>query len=227
MIKNMLLELAQNDGLCPKRKTPNEYAGACPHCGGKDRFIIFAEKDKYWYRQCRKSGDAIQYLREFHGISYPFAALQVGKDILPSSGRAVVVPAPKAPALKVETSAAWAATAGQFIEWAHRKLMENTKVLNRLLMERVFARKTAKLFKLGWSAQNVYHLKKDCGLPANDKKLFIPSSLVIPWQDKRIRIRATNCTCGALSPEDRDLLSHMVFGRCERTLDALDTVAAN
>ncbi|MCL2123405.1 MAG: zinc-binding protein, partial [Desulfovibrionaceae bacterium] len=65
-------------------KCPGEYAGPCPWCGGEDRFIIFAGQGvdglgRFWCRQCDKGGDAIQFLREFKGMSYRAAceALQV------------------------------------------------------------------------------------------------------------------------------------------------------
>jgi DNA primase len=43
-----------------------EYQGACPFCGGKDRFRVWPNDTKpgWWCRMCEKGGDAIQYLRE-------------------------------------------------------------------------------------------------------------------------------------------------------------------
>ena len=56
-----------------KRKTATEFSSACPSCGGTDRFIIQPERGptgRYWCRQCRIQGDAIQYLRDFKNMGY-------------------------------------------------------------------------------------------------------------------------------------------------------------
>ncbi len=59
-----------------------EFAGPCPWCGGTDRFCVWPEKDehgKYWCRGCERKGDAIQYLRDYRGLSYSEARMIVGK----------------------------------------------------------------------------------------------------------------------------------------------------
>jgi len=58
-----------------------EYAGACPWCGGKDRFRVWPEGGNYWCRQCNRKGDAIQYLRDYRGKSYQEAATLIGKPL--------------------------------------------------------------------------------------------------------------------------------------------------
>lgn len=71
-----LLDLLNQDGASLKRVSGTnggEYAGPCPTCGGTDRFRVWPEQDgggRYWCRGCSKQGDAIQYLRDFRGLSY-------------------------------------------------------------------------------------------------------------------------------------------------------------
>ncbi len=68
-----LLEFAKEDGLNPKKVASTkggEYHSSCPSCGGRDRFIIWNKLNRYFCRQCRKSGDEVQFLREFHGLSF-------------------------------------------------------------------------------------------------------------------------------------------------------------
>lgn len=60
-----------------------EWAGPCPHCGGRDRFRMWSEKGRYWCRQCNRKGDAIQYLRDFRGLSFTAAKQQLGLDTSP------------------------------------------------------------------------------------------------------------------------------------------------
>ena len=70
-----------SDGVTLKKMTNNgEYAGACPWCGGKDRFRVWPETNNYWCRKCDRKGDAIQYLRDKHNMSFEEAAAQTGKQ---------------------------------------------------------------------------------------------------------------------------------------------------
>jgi phage/plasmid primase-like uncharacterized protein len=58
-----------------------EYAGPCPWCGGTDRFRVWpneGETGRYWCRQCQRSGDGIQFLRDVHGITYRDACRMLG-----------------------------------------------------------------------------------------------------------------------------------------------------
>lgn len=77
---------------CPerfKRKGPHEWAGPCPGCGGNDRFLVWPERPRggaYLCRGCGASGDGIQYLREFRGMSYPEACAALG--LTPKDSRA-------------------------------------------------------------------------------------------------------------------------------------------
>ena len=75
-----LLALLEKDGLAPTRKGPSEFSSPCPGCGGDDRFIVRTDgKQRYWCRQCKAKGDAIQYLMDFHGLSFTEAAEQIGR----------------------------------------------------------------------------------------------------------------------------------------------------
>ena len=71
-----ILELLEEDGLEPKYvacTNGGEYASPCPGCGGKDRFRSWPSQGnggRWWCRQCDESGDLIQYLRNFRGMSF-------------------------------------------------------------------------------------------------------------------------------------------------------------
>ena len=39
-----------------KRASGDEYVGACPQCGGRDRFHVWEEKQNFWCRQCGYAG---------------------------------------------------------------------------------------------------------------------------------------------------------------------------
>jgi hypothetical protein len=183
----MLLEIVQNDGLLPKRKTATEYGSACPDCGGNDRFVIHIDSNKFWCRVCGIKGDAIQYMRDFHGMSFADAAEQVGKEIIYSDR--VVIPSAIIP--KKEQPAEWRNAAKNLIAHSTKNIENSANVLAWLLRERGITEHTARAFSLGWLSQNIYQEKTVWGLPHDGKKLFIPSGLVI-GQENRIKIRRDN-----------------------------------
>ncbi|MBI9078068.1 MAG: P4 alpha zinc-binding domain protein, partial [Desulfatibacillum sp.] len=73
-----LSDLLQQDGIALKKVAHGEYSTSCPACGGTDRFRVWPEKGRWWCRGCEKSGDAIEYLRAFKGLSYFEACLASG-----------------------------------------------------------------------------------------------------------------------------------------------------
>jgi|GEM_PF-1170764 len=107
----MVLDLYISDGFNAAKETAREFSGPCPACGGKDRFRIWPEENRYWCRRCGVQGDSIQYLRDFHGLSFQEALefidsgaidgheTSVIKESLPPPGKA-------GPGLS-ETAAAW------------------------------------------------------------------------------------------------------------------------
>lgn len=57
-----------------------EYAGACPFCGGRDRFRVWPHSDhpNWWCRVCHRGGDAIAYIRLMDGASFHEACQRLG-----------------------------------------------------------------------------------------------------------------------------------------------------
>lgn len=197
-----------------------EWQGPCPDCGGKDRFHVWPEemsgKGAYWCRGCGKTGDNIQFLREFRGLSFHDACAELGIDVpnRPSPSLAARFSSPVAPAEKkteqthfvpaVHGAPAdlWQERAEKFVVWAQDKLLWNTDALN-WLDERGISLDTAKEFRLGWNpgdgGKDLYRPRKSWGLPetfhedGRAKMLWIPRGLVIPYSVggvlQRIRIR--------------------------------------
>lgn len=73
-----LRALLEADGVKLQRHARNELCSPCPWCGGTDRFIYFQDTDRYWCRQCKKEGDAIQYLRDHRKMSFQDAEAYLG-----------------------------------------------------------------------------------------------------------------------------------------------------
>ena len=85
-----ILDLIQQDVHLKRAAKTNggEYAGPCPFCGdGKDRFRVWPNhptgRGQYWCRQCERSGDAIQYLRDRDGLSFPEALQALSSGVTP------------------------------------------------------------------------------------------------------------------------------------------------
>jgi DNA primase len=197
-----------------------EWQGPCPDCGGKDRFHVWPEemsgKGAYWCRGCGKTGDNIQFLREFRGLSFHDACAELGIDVpnRPSPSLAARFSSPVAPAEKkteqthfvpaVHGAPAdlWQERAEKFVAWAQEKLLWNTDVLS-WLEERGIGLDAVKGFRLGWNpgdgGKDLYRPRKSWGVPetfhedGRAKMLWIPRGLVIPYSVggvlQRIRIR--------------------------------------
>lgn len=75
--------LAEADGVILRGRPGGERHGPCPKCGGTDRFRVKRYDSRDWYacRQCHDApGDAIDYLRWLHGLTYPQALARLGID---------------------------------------------------------------------------------------------------------------------------------------------------
>jgi hypothetical protein len=206
------LDLAQRKVKMRKVSGTNggEWQGPCPGCGGEDRFHVWPNENDgrggYWCRQCGKTGDNIQYLREFEGMGFKDACNELGIDLpdRPPAAKTASVPAsPRAPeptaAPSFEPSEAvppadlWQEKAGKFIAWAEGNLQKNVEAL-QWLAERGISAETAAAFRLGWNwgepvtitdahsprSRDIYRPRKSWGLPEVLKDDGRPRALWIP-----------------------------------------------
>jgi hypothetical protein len=66
-----------------------EYAGACPFCGGDDRFRVHPEPGEWWCRHCSPSEkweDAIAYVMRRDRLTFPEALAQLAGEPGPTNG---------------------------------------------------------------------------------------------------------------------------------------------
>ncbi len=79
-------DLLQQGGITAKKVSSTnggEYASPCPGCGGHDRFRSWPEQGDgggWWCRRCGKSGDIIEYLKQFRGLKYLEALTFLGRE---------------------------------------------------------------------------------------------------------------------------------------------------
>ncbi len=79
-----LATLAERDGVVLHGRRDAETWGACPVCGGHDRFHVLPKDSKhdrarFFCRQCHDTpGDAIEFLRWAHGFTFSQAVAELG-----------------------------------------------------------------------------------------------------------------------------------------------------
>jgi hypothetical protein len=70
-------EVTRRGGLGLKRQG-HELVGACPQCGGDDRFSVSIKKQVFHCRGCNRAGDIIDLVRHIDGVSFKTAVQLLG-----------------------------------------------------------------------------------------------------------------------------------------------------
>ncbi len=206
----MLLELVQEMGINPKKVSASrggEFHSSCPQCGGKDRFIIWEKESRYWCRQCEQHGDAIQFCRDFLGMTFKSACERVGKV---SSGGSY-------PEVRIKSNFiakaaefpcdSWTMQAKVFVANCSKTLVTNPIGLGALV-DRGFHKETIDRYLLGWNPRNLWEDHSTWGLQeelkdsGEKRQLWLPKGIVIPHlhdnQVVKIKIRRADW-----SPQDK------------------------
>ena len=165
-----VLDLALKNVVLKKVSGTNggEWQGPCPACGGDDRFHVWPEQNEgkgaYWCRVCGKTGDNIQYLRDFCGMSFRDACAELRIDI--PSGRdywktpqglnyLTHLPPQRTkpefqPVSHTSPADLWQEKAEKFVSWAQAGLQDNMDAL-AWLAGRGINQETAINYRLGWN----------------------------------------------------------------------------
>jgi len=174
--KASVLELCSADTDL-RRISYREYAGPCPRCAGKDRFHCTAE---WWMcRQCHyPRGDAIEYLRWLHGLSFGEACRRLGlrpDDILQRGVR----PKVRAQAILSEPPPAkWQKRAGEFVCYSHDQLAASDRAMDYLI-SRGLSEEVIAGAGLGYNPRN---LRDDGAAWGLSGKVWLPQGWVIPCE---------------------------------------------
>ncbi len=184
-----VLELLAEHGITPRLVSAagREYHSACPGCGGRDRFIVWAGENhgtgRYRCRPegrgCGKRGDNIQFVIDFEGLPFREAAKRVGRGVpethpSPSSPTGALRP----PSLKAaynwqpksygRPNDKWLRKASEFAARAHGRLLADGKTLD-WLAARGISRKLATEYLLGVNpgedGRDLYRARTAWGLP--------------------------------------------------------------
>lgn len=187
-----LLQLVGGNLKRAARTDSGEYAGACPFCGGHDRFRVWPHSDTphWWCRQCDQSGDAIAFVRQKHGVDFKTALAMLGlhgnTPRWQPAPLQVREPEPLAP-----PSDAWQEFAWEFVLWAETLLWHdtNSQALN-WLRKRGFTEHSIKQFRLGFNPEDRYVKRVDWRLPdlPSDRAggrprthIWLPRGIFLPW----------------------------------------------
>lgn len=207
-----IFDLISADGGTLKKQATTgggEYAGACPWCGGNDRFRVWPGTGRFWCRGCGKAGDSIQYLRERRGLSFPEACRLLGRELglRPTGPRPT--PAAWEPREATAPAAKWQLLANAFLAGAVETLWSDrgAKLRQWLHTEKGLNDATIKGACLGLNLADKSEPRATWGLDlqnkedGTEKKQWLPASLVIPWvvngDVQRLRFRRSDPGDGA------------------------------
>lgn len=169
-----------------------ELAGACPVCGGKDRFRFWpseGETGRWFCRGCDKAGDGIQLLREIGGLSFKDACkvLRVERKIRahrrPSASSSKFVP--KASFLPGDS---WTRMAANVIDGANGN--------PEPIITRGLKLETIQALRLGYWPVDAWYPREVWGLEpqinpetGKPRKVWVPTGIVIPHFKDGVPVR--------------------------------------
>ena len=153
---------------------PKELEGACPKCGGNDRFHVTA--DWFFCRQCHpKRGDSIEFVRWLQpGLSFAEAVQQLAGGALPvaATRRPAAVAHRAAPAKP--QPAQWRRDTERLVAEAAERLWQPEGEPARAYLERrALEPATWLTYRLGFVA--------DAAVPGTEGKQRAPA-VVMPWR---------------------------------------------
>lgn len=182
-----------------KPKGGGEYAGPCPWCGGRDRFILWPGREPraraYMCRKCGASGDAIQLVRELRGVGYREACELLGVE---SKGKKEVWHGHATKSARIGARATkqvlpgssslpgekWRQRAASFLADCQRDIEERADALCAITGGRFITPDAARACGVGYNSEDRYELRTAWGLePIPGKpmggKLRLPRGIVI------------------------------------------------
>jgi DNA primase len=179
-----------------------EWRGACPVCGGKDRFHVWPNhKDggRVWCRQCGLSGDAIKLVMLGDGVDFKEACDRLGirldgKPAAPRPQRSERTRPVEKPAKVLDMNKpcfedAYQLGASRFVTDSMDNLARDKAAQWYLTEKRHISRGNQEWACLGWNPSERWE-------QWGSVKVWLPRGIVIPWMIDdvfwRIRFRALN-----------------------------------
>jgi hypothetical protein len=179
-----LLQLVGGDLRRVARTQGGEWAGACPFCGGRDRFRVWpqAAPPRWWCRQCERHGDAISFVQQREQVRFGDALQRLGLDGV--SRPAQPAPAPARPPEPTEPPpTAWQQAAQTLVADSIAALHGDYAKPLTYLRRRGFTAATIATVQLGYHPQDAWVPRSAWGLAPDRERprLWLPRGIVIPW----------------------------------------------
>lgn len=182
-----LLSMTLHDTLLKRKGGTNggEWAGACPFCGGTDRFLVWPhhpQGPRWWCRGENKGGDAIEYVMRRDNVSFKDALVSLNlTHQIPSRPYRPPRPTLSKPRQHVGKTKdwialndrAWQAAARQFADQASERIYDHPSAL-QYLFDRGFTETTIAFYWLGYNPTDIYPRW-------GETTVFLPAGWVIPW----------------------------------------------
>ncbi len=230
--KTILLDLVREFGIELRKASSSGggiYHSPCPGCGGEDRLTIWIGSGRYWCRQCDKKGDAIQFCRDFMGLSYYESCNKVGQ--MPSIGKKTHFKPVFQPRASQLPTTRWIERASEFIAHAHVKALRMPAALH-LLRERGFTSETIHRFQLGWNPRDQFEDPAAWGVNSEGRKrIWLPKGLVIPtfFEDRPVKIKVRRVSNGSADRGPKyveitgSLNAPSIYGTCDERIVILES----
>lgn len=198
-----------------------EYHSRCPdpNCDGADRFCTWPKEGsdgRYWCRRCLRSGDAIQFCRDFLGMNFPSACAKVGRQMtLPRIRPPIRRRECFIPKLLLTPTKDWCHKAIDFVQRCHQYLLNHPYLLNQE-KNRGLTQQGIVDFQLGWNPTDIFEPRQFWSLPDMSSEggshlLCLPQGIVIPSFREgfpvRVKIRRHNW-----QPNDKYPKYHIIAG---------------
>jgi DNA primase len=191
---NLIEIVADHLGTTPTQDGHTFRCG-CPNCReGTDRFIIWPHNPgkptgTFFCRQCRVTGDGIEYCKLFLGLTYPEACELLGTEKKECDYAHSSTPLSK-PTFPIVNppSQMWQEQGQKHIKAFHRNLRISLQG-QALLAKRGITLETAEKFSIGynnidaWESRGAWGLPKEIKANGQERKVWLPKGLVIPRFD--------------------------------------------
>lgn len=190
------------------------YKGPCPWCGGNDRFSIYPNDNKGWYicNQCKKTGDAIQFERDYNHATFQEACERVGETSklqdkptgkTGKSTKHESKPEVWIPRVIENPNSIWVSKSESILFASFKFLLSSQGQEHREYLNlRGLTDDTIKKARIGYNPRSInydygsFGLTPELDQKGKEKTIWIPSGVVIPCFTaqglQRLRVRNAN-----------------------------------
>lgn len=162
-----------------RRASHRELMGACPFCGGVDRFHVKVEENIWFCRQCSpKWGDSISYVMKRDERPFAEACAFIARGEYPKVDLKPYTPE------EIEPSPEWQEMAEKAIQSCESELWEKGGKIVEHLTKRGLKEETLRKYRIGFNVK-----------PQEIEGLYVDRGIIIPWLSggkvTAIKIRST------------------------------------